>query len=206
VAALADDLGKTHLAVAASRRAAQTGVSLISYGYPLVDSLTGKLGAEPALILAVARQESQFNPRAVSSEGARGLMQLMPQTARLMARRLRENYGRERLLRDPDYNARLGGRLLGDLMGRWNGNLILVLAAYNAGDGRVNQWVRKWGDPRKSNIDPIDWIELIPIEETRSYVQQVMEGVQVYRQLLNPTMPGVLRLDHDMRGRDADRI
>lgn len=206
VAALADELGKVHLAVAAARRAAQTGVSLISYGFPLVDSLSGKLGAEPALVLAVARQESQFNPNAVSSVGARGLMQLMPQTARQMAQRLRENYRRDRLLLDPSYNARLGGRLLGDLMGRWNGNLILVLAAYNAGDGRVNQWIRKLGDPRKNNIDPIDWIELIPIEETRTYVQQVMEGVQVYRQILNPSAPAALRLDQDMRGRDADRI
>jgi soluble lytic murein transglycosylase len=206
VAALADDLGKTHLAVAAARRAAQTGVSRISHSYPVIDTLTGKLGAEPALILAVARQESQFNPLAVSAVGARGLMQLMPQTARLMSRRLRENYGRDRLIRDPNYNARLGGRLLGDLMTRWNGNLILVLAAYNAGDGRVNQWIRKWGDPRKSDVDPIDWIELIHLEETRSYVQLVLEGVQIYRQLLNPGMPATLRLDQDMRGRDADRI
>jgi soluble lytic murein transglycosylase len=91
-------------------------------------------------------------------------------------------------------------------MTRWNGNLILVLAAYNAGDGRVNQWIRKWGDPRKSDVDPIDWIELIHLEETRSYVQLVLEGVQIYRQLLNPGMPATLRLDQDMRGRDADRI
>ncbi|MDW8414272.1 MAG: lytic transglycosylase domain-containing protein [Thermaurantiacus sp.] len=138
---------------------------------------------------AVARQESSFDPYAVSPAGARGLMQLMPTTAADVARRLGLPFDVDRLTQDPDYNLRLGAAYLG-----WRhdglGSFVLAAAAYNAGIGRVRQWLQALGDPRlpaeAGGVDPVDWIEAIPIAETRTYVQRVVENAVVYSLL----MPG----------------
>lgn len=141
---------------------------------------------EPALVYAVARQESVFDPGAVSSAGARGLMQLMPATAQRTAKNFGQPYrGTGALTADPAYNAMLGAAHLGELIADFNGSYIMTIAGYNAGPGRVRQWIEAFGDPRAADVDPIDWIERIPFTETRNYVQRVLENLQVYRAALN---------------------
>jgi len=133
----------------------------------------------------IIRQESSFERTAVSSAGARGLMQLMPGTARQAASRVGQSYGLGRLTEDPQYNILLGNHHLGELMSEWGGNAVLVAAAYNAGSGNVRRWVRENGDPRLPGADVLRWIEDIPFAETRNYVQRVLENAVVY-DTLNP--------------------
>ncbi|MEL6316156.1 MAG: lytic transglycosylase domain-containing protein, partial [Pseudomonadota bacterium] len=136
---------------------------------------------EPELLLAIARQESRFDQTAVSSAGARGLVQLMPATARAMARRVGARYSKARLTSDPGYNLRLGAAFLKGLLESYRGSYILSIAAYNAGPGNVRAWIARFGDPRDPDVDPVAWVETIPFKETRNYVQRVLENVQVYR-------------------------
>jgi soluble lytic murein transglycosylase len=138
---------------------------------------------EKAMVYAITRQESAFDPSAQSSAGARGLMQLMPDTARRTAKRFGVDFDLGRLL-DPAYNAKLGAAHLGELMDDWKGSHILMFASYNAGGGNVSKWIKAYGDPRSPNVDPIDWVERIPFSETRNYVQRVMENLLVYRSRL----------------------
>jgi soluble lytic murein transglycosylase len=141
---------------------------------------------ERALLMAVARQESNFDPRAISHAGARGMMQLMPATARSVARGLKIRYSRGRLTTDPAYNVRLGRSYLKEMLARYKNSYILAIASYNAGPHNVKKWIRQNGDPRAGGIDPIDWIELIPFNETRNYVQRVLGNLQVFRHRLQP--------------------
>ena len=113
--------------------------------------------------------------------GARGLMQLMPGTAQLVARQLGIKHAPAKLTSDPQHNVRLGSAYIADLLDRFNGSHILAIAAYNAGPGRVSSWLDQYGDPRGQGIDAVDWIELIPFSETRNYVQRVLEALIVYR-------------------------
>jgi soluble lytic murein transglycosylase len=136
---------------------------------------------EPGIIYAVARQESGFNPRAISSAGAVGLMQVTPAAGRSVANKFGVPYDEKRLLDDQTYNVQLGAAELGDLIKYYRGSYILAFAGYNAGRGRVKEWIAKYGDPRDPKIDPIDWVERIPFSETRNYVQRVLENLQVYR-------------------------
>lgn len=184
-ARLGHDLAQPALAVRAAKEALRKGTLLPKTGYPMLAGLR-PMPIEPALAHAVARQESEFNPKAVSSSSARGLMQLLPRTARKVAKGLRLRYRKDRLF-DPHYNMRLGAAYLGQLIRRYRGSYIMALAAYNAGPNRVKRWLRQNGDPRKGKVDPIDWVEAIPISETRNYVQRVMENLQVYRWRFNPT-------------------
>ncbi len=135
---------------------------------------------EIALLHALTRQESEFNPGIVSPAGARGLMQLMPATARMVARGLSIKYEPKKL-DDPAFNVMLGGAFLQQMVDAHDGSYIMALAAYNAGPGRVRQWIGQFGDPRKADVDPIDWIERIPFTETREYVHKIMESLQLYR-------------------------
>lgn len=202
VAALVANLDLPNIGVAVAKRAALNGILLIEYGYPAVAALQhGDRQAEPALLHAVARQESELDPRAVSRAGARGLMQLMPRTAQAIARQLKIGYRRDRLLDDPYYNARLADHYLTRLIKRYDGSYVLALAAYNAGQHRVKRWIRDWGDPRTGEIDPIDWVELIPFEETRNYVQRVLEAVQVYREKFDGDRRSRPLLVKDLTGR-----
>jgi soluble lytic murein transglycosylase len=143
-------------------------------------------GAGKALAYAIARQESAFNPQAVSPANAKGLLQLLPSTARRVADKHKMAYAEEKLTEDPAFNATLGSHYLGEQIETFNGSLIMTFAAYNAGPNRVDQWIKRYGDPRGKDIDAaVDWIERIPFTETRDYVQRVMENYQVYKILLD---------------------
>jgi soluble lytic murein transglycosylase len=143
---------------------------------------SAKTGAvEKPMVYAIARQESLFNPAAVSSAGARGLLQLMPATAKAMAKSVGVAFSQDRLTSDPAYNAQLGAAFLGKLHESYGGSFIMTFAAYNAGPSRVTAWIKQYGDPRDPNVDAVNWIERIPFTETRNYVQRVMENYQVYR-------------------------
>jgi soluble lytic murein transglycosylase len=181
---LALALDRPDLAVAAAKRSSQSaGVMLPEYGWPVSPNIKGDQ-PERALIHATVRQESAFEIQAVSRAGARGMMQLMPATAKAIARSLGLPHSDHRLLNDPHYNVQIGRTYLGRLIEEFDGSYVLALAAYNAGPARARQWIRENGDPRRSNVDVVDWIELISFEETRNYVQRVLENLQVYRQVL----------------------
>ena len=136
----------------------------------------------------IMRQESSFERTAQSPVGARGMMQLMPATAAAEARRLGVPFSVGRLIEDPTYNILLGSHHLSGLMERNGNNLVLVAVAYNAGQGRVPQWIARNGDPRMSGVDMLRWIEDIPFSETRNYVQRVVENAMVY-DLMDPQGP-----------------
>ncbi|MCZ6523941.1 MAG: lytic transglycosylase domain-containing protein [Alphaproteobacteria bacterium] len=180
VALLAKSAGRADLAVASTKRSVRAGVVLAGAGYPIIGLPAGG-ASEPALVLAVARQESEFNPKAVSNRDARGLMQLLPATAKVMSRQLKLRYDKNKLTEDPWYNARLGSAFLAELIERHDGSYVLALAAYNAGPSRVKRWLKAYGDPRTGEVDALDWIELVPFAETRNYLHRVLEGLQVYR-------------------------
>lgn len=180
VARLANDIGRSDLSVHAAKQAVRDGVLLSEAGYPALPASLGA-GPDPALIHALIRQESAFDTEAISRAGARGLMQLMPATAKHVARRLKVRYSRQRLTTDPGHNVSLGSAYLAQLMRRYDGSIVLALAAYNAGPMRVNRWLRANGDPRATSVrDAIDWVEAIPIAETRNYVQRVLENLPIY--------------------------
>ena len=125
-------------------------------------------------------------------------MQLMPGTARSVARSLKLSYSKERLTTDTDYNLTLGRAYVGGLIANYDGSYVLALAAYNAGPRRVRRWIGNVGDPRRGEVDMIDWIELIPLSETRNYVQRVLEAVTVYRRILGEPAPA-RSLANDLR-------
>jgi soluble lytic murein transglycosylase len=167
-----------------ARAALERGLPFEQFAFPTVGIPEYRAigsGVEPGIVYAIARQESGFNPRAISSAGAVGLMQMTPATARSVAAKFRTAYDEKRLLDDETYNAQLGAAELGDLIKYYRGSYVLAFAGYNAGRGRVNDWIVKYGDPRDPKIDPIDWVERIPLSETRNYVQRVLENLQVYR-------------------------
>jgi peptidoglycan lytic transglycosylase len=136
---------------------------------------------EPALVYSIVRQESWFNPKTVSSANALGLMQVTPPAGRYIAKKFNATFDQKRLLTDMPYNVQFGAAELGDLLKDYRGSYIMTFAGYNAGRGRVREWIGKYGDPRDPKVDPIDWVERIPFSETRNYVQRVMENMQVYR-------------------------
>jgi soluble lytic murein transglycosylase len=136
---------------------------------------------EPAVVYSIARQESAFNPHDVSSANALGLMQVTPDAGRYVAKKFNVSYDYNRLVHDSVYNMQIGSAELGDDISAYRGSYILAFAGYNAGRGRVKEWVERYGDPRDPNVDPIDWVERIPFSETRNYVERVMENLQVYR-------------------------
>jgi soluble lytic murein transglycosylase len=136
---------------------------------------------EPSIVYSIVRQESWFNPKTVSSAKALGLMQVTPSAGRYIAGKFKAKFDQARLLSDIPYNVQFGAAELGDVIKDYRGSYILAFAAYNAGRGRVKEWVGRFGDPRDPKVDPIDWVERIPFAETRNYVQRVMENVQVYR-------------------------
>lgn len=177
---LTTEAGRADLALRAAKSARRDGHDLHPLLYPRRALPIGP-APEPALVLAVMRQESEFYPKARSSVGALGLMQVMPATARHVAHRMRLPFSQDRLTEDPDYNIRLGQAYLDELLEQFDGSYILALAAYNAGPSRANSWIKLYGDPRDPDVDPINWIERIPFSETRNYVQRILESLVVYR-------------------------
>ncbi|MBB6250201.1 lytic transglycosylase domain-containing protein [Nitrospirillum iridis] len=180
VAKAALEMHRRDLGVGISRQSLSQGIVLADAGYPIISSRLPPQ-PEPALIHALIRQESSFKVDAASGAGALGLMQLMPPTAQQLARREGMKYAVTKLTHDADFNIRLGSLYVQDLLDRFGGSYILAIAAYNAGPGRVANWLRDYGDPRIDAVDPVDWVETIPIYETRNYVQRVLENLHVYR-------------------------
>ncbi len=180
IADLAKAAKRGDYVIRAARYALRQGIPLTDIGYPKFETRLDD-DLDPTLINGLIRQESAFFKGAISRAGARGLMQLMPTTAYRVARKMRISYSKVRLTRDPAYNVRLGQYYLKQLLARYNGSVILALAAYNAGPGAVNRWVRHLGLPGPSIPDKVDWIEKIPYEETRNYVQRVLENRSVYQ-------------------------
>ncbi|SEB06169.1 lytic transglycosylase domain-containing protein [Rubrimonas cliftonensis] len=182
-AALGDyalSLDRPDAAIRVAKRAARDPIVLMDIYYPVASAAAGGGPVEPAFALAIARTESEMNVEAISPAGARGLMQLMPGTAQKVSRDIGLGYDLGRLTTDPAYNARLGQTYLAEMLSRFNGAKMLAAAAYNAGPGRPEQWIGRFGDPRGA-ADAVDWIETIPFNETRNYVMRVLEGVHVYR-------------------------
>jgi len=175
-------MNRPDLAVMVAKRAVKAGTVLVTAGFPVLE-LPEDADIEPALALAVIRQESAFNSSAISPAGARGLMQLMLPTAQEMAGNIGVSTSSNKLISDPTHNMRLGMEYLEHMLDTQGGSYVRAIASYNAGPGRVRQWVSEMGDPHDPSIDIVDWIEEIPFPETQNYVQRVLEGMQVYRML-----------------------
>jgi soluble lytic murein transglycosylase len=182
---LGREIGRQDLPVLVSRASRNAGsFAFVRPGFPEV-RVPGAQAHHWSVIHGITRQESLFDREALSSAGARGLMQLMPGTAREVAGRAGLPYDQGRLTRDPEYNVMLGSAYFARLLDQYGGSYPLAVASYNAGPGNVNRWLRENGDPRTPGINMVDWIEKIPFFETRNYVQRVLENAVVY-DLMNP--------------------
>ncbi len=189
---LAIELNEPHLAVMIAKRAATTGTVLPAAYYPVHPVADMGLPMAKEMTLAIARRESEFDPVVISGAGARGLMQVMPATAKLVAQELGILSGHQtgRLTSDWQYNAKLGANYLSGLAADFNGNVVMMAAGYNAGPRRPISWMQRYGDPRRGQVDVVDWIETIPFSETRNYVMRVAESLPVYRARLGkPALP-----------------
>lgn len=181
VSALAREIGRRDLAVILADAAGTSGLGdFVAQGYPVVPTPPG---TDWTMVHAIARQESQFADNAISHAGARGLMQLMPGTAREQAGKMGIQYMSADLIGSAETNIRLGDGYFARMMDYYGGSYPLAVAAYNAGPGNVNKWLRANGDPRAGSVNWIDWIERIPVYETRNYVQRVLENAAGYEQL-----------------------
>ena len=185
---LASQAGRPDLAVWTARSARNAGSAFYYKATYPTHAYSVPSGRVWSLVHGITRQESSFDKRAVSHAGARGMMQLMPGTAREQAGKSGYGYDYARLTSDPNYNVMLGSAYFQRLLGAWDGSYPLAVASYNAGTGNVRKWVRAYGDPR-GNVDIVSWIEKIPFVETRGYVQRVLENTVVYDRL-NLTLPG----------------
>jgi soluble lytic murein transglycosylase len=199
-ALLAMRLAKSNNSLAAevgmAKKLMQGGMPVLADGFPVISQL-GPKAPEPALIHAIIRQESMFDAGAVSPSGALGLMQLMPPTARSVAGKMKiKRFNPGSLTSDPRTNVVLGSNYLADLVDKFGGSYVMAIAGYNAGPGRVNGWLGENGDPRPKLEDTIDWIEKISVNETRNYVQRVMENLQIYRaRLAGGSAPNLIAKD-----------
>ena len=190
-----------------ARAALLIGKIALSHGLPLEHYAFPDFGVpnyeqigpqvERCVVYSIVRQESAFNPKVISSANALGLMQVTPDSGRDTAKRYNVAFNQQRLLSDVPYNAQIGTAELGTDIAAWRGSYILAFVAYNAGPRRAQEWIAKYGDPRDPKVDPIDWVERIPLAETRNYVERVLENMQVYRARFNND-PRLL-IDADMR-------
>lgn len=190
--------GGHQLSLQIGKTAYSRGIDVPALAFPVgvIPSSANIAGSGKALAYAIARQESAFNPAAVSPADARGLLQLLPSTAKGVAARHGIAYAPEKLTRDPGFNATLGAHYLGEQIDAFGGSYILTFIAYNAGPRKVPEWIERYGDPRGKSIDEVvDWIERIPFPETRNYVMRVMENYQVYKSRLGQKTDIV----HDLR-------
>jgi soluble lytic murein transglycosylase len=174
------------------------GLALDLYAFPIIGvPQHSPVGPEidRSVVYSVARTESAFDQRDMSPAKAVGLMQVTPAAGRDTAKRFGVTYDWERMVSDPVYNTQMGAAELGALLREYHGSHIMTFAGYNAGRGRVRQWVQQYGDPRDPNVDAVDWVERIPFAETRNYVQRVMENLQVYRVRFDTGTPVMSKLD-----------
>jgi peptidoglycan lytic transglycosylase len=205
LAHLADALGDTQMSVRVGKAAIGRGMNLAYYAYPvraLPQYTPLRKPPEPAVILGIARQEGEFNSLTLSGAGARGILQVMPVTARHVCRDYKIKCDIARLMKDPVYNTMMGSAYISDRLEEFSGSYVLTLAGYNAGPGRAREWIKEFGDPRDPKVDPIDWIHRIPFEETREYVQKVLSNIQIYRARLGEEANAV-RLNADLRRASA---
>ncbi len=180
--AVLDDLEQSHLQVMLGKSAARRGIVLPAPYYALHPLSEMVLPVPAELSLSIARRESEFDPIVVSGAGAEGLMQVMPGTARDVARDLGLDHDPSRVLSDWEYNARLGATYLAQMADKFDGNIIMISVAYNAGPSRPPQWIERFGDPRAPGaMNIVDWIEHIPFRETRNYLMRVAESLVIYR-------------------------
>jgi soluble lytic murein transglycosylase len=195
------EAGKVQFSVIAAKHALKNNVVLTTSGWPIIKK-TSELFAEKPIVMAIVRQESLFDKNAESVANAKGLMQIIPSTAKLVSNNLKIKYNEDMLKSNPDYNMKLGSYYINKLINQFDGSYVLAIASYNAGPGNVRKWMKKYGDPRNasSHEEVIDWIEHIPFEETRNYVQRVMENTQVYRHILDDQ---VLTLEKDLMRYDT---
>ncbi len=166
-----------------AKQASYVNVTMADYLNPVlaVPSIPTLNAPEKSLVLGLTRQESEFDPNAISQVGAMGLMQLMPASAKKTAGTIGMKFNAKDLVADPQYNMKIGQAHLAGLLSDWNNSYILAIAAYNAGSGNVRKWIDAYGDPRNPGVDAIDWVESIPFTETRNYVMRVLENTEVYR-------------------------
>ena len=174
------DAGFIKGSLTVAKKSTEKGAPLHSELFPTNKDFAFDQNVDKALILSVIRQESEFFRAAKSRTGALGLMQLMPNTAKEVARKLKIKYQKSKLITDENYNIRLGSYYLKYLLKRYEGSKVLTLAAYNAGPANLKKWLSNMGDPRKKGIDPLVWIELIPYPETRNYIKRVLEAIWIY--------------------------
>ena len=186
-AELATNIGRFDFAIQISKIASYEKRFHNKYNYPLISTpkiINGRKIPESAFILSIIRQESEFDMSANSHAGAKGLMQLMPYTAKLVSKQAKLPYSKSRLTTDPEYNINLGSHYIAGLILDYDGAYPFAVAAYNAGPNRVKYWKKINKDPQKKQINYVDWIELIKFRETRNYVQRVLENYNVYRYIL----------------------
>jgi soluble lytic murein transglycosylase len=187
-AKLSTEVGRFDYAIQISKQASYEKRFINMFNYPVIDipkKINNKQMPAQELLLAIIRQESEFDARANSHVGAQGLMQIMPGTAKLVARNLKTTYSKSLLKSDPEYNIKLGTYYFNSLLDDYDGVFPFAIGAYNAGPNRIKSWVKRYGDPNKGEINFIDWIELIRFKETRNYVQRVIENINVYKYTLN---------------------
>ena len=185
---LSQQVGRLDFAIQIAKQISYQNKNLLELNYPIIETpkVVSKRTILPQeVILSLIRQESEFDRDANSWVGAKGLMQIMPATGRLVSKQAGLRYSRSRLIEDEFFNLQLGSYYISGLNDEFNGAIYMAFAGYNAGPHRVRRWVKRFGDPRKGEIDPIDWIELIPFTETRNYVQRVIENIQVYKYVIN---------------------
>ena len=186
-AKLATEIGRYDFAIQISKIASYEHRFHNKYNYPIISTpkyINGRKIPETAFILSIIRQESEFDLSANSWAGAKGLMQLMPYTAKVVAKQAKLPYSKSRLTTDPEYNINLGSHYIAGLILEYDGAYPFAIAAYNAGPKRVRYWKKINKNPQKNQIDYVNWIELIRFEETRNYVQRVLENYNVYRYIL----------------------
>lgn len=182
--AMAEKQGNHRLSLQVGKIAFGRGLDVAALAFPVgvIPSSANISGSGKALAYSIARQESAFDKAAISKADARGLLQLLPGTAKLVAKKNGIAYSKSKLTRDAGYNATLGAHYLGDQISEFDGSYVLTFVAYNAGPGRAKEWLKRFGDPRGKPIDDVvDWVESIPFAETRNYVQRIMENYQVYK-------------------------
>jgi soluble lytic murein transglycosylase len=187
-AKLSTEVGRFDYAIQISKQASYEKRFINIFNYPVIDipkEINNKQMPAQELLLAIIRQESEFDARANSHVGAQGLMQIMPGTAKLVAKNLKTTYSKSLLKSDPKYNIKLGTYYFNSLLEDYDGVFPFAIGAYNAGPNRIKSWVKRYGDPNKGEINFIDWIELIRFKETRNYVQRVIENINVYKYTLN---------------------
>ena len=191
--------GEPHLAVLIAKQAAERGLILPHAYYPVPDFVPDGLKVSRALALSISRRESEFDPAARSSADARGLMQVLPGTAKHMAEKLGKTFDASKLISDPAYNVTMGSAYLAEMAEEFGPSIALIASGYNAGPGRPRRWMAEFGDPRRPDVDVVDWIETIPFAETRTYVMRVAEGVVIYRAKLKGAV-GPVRITEELKG------